>query len=287
MVLYFHKAEGGNFGDDLNAFLWPRIIPDVLSGTDGCTFIGIGSIFDRRLNTLAGTKVVFGTGVNSQGNLPDINASYDIRFVRGPISSHAMGLGSPWITDSAYALALLKWTRQVPAFDVAFMPHFLTVPYLDWPTVCEELGFRYINPQAAVEDVIGQLRSCRRLITEAMHGAIVADVFRIPWLRVDINAWQKEDFGFSTVKWLDWGLSLGVDVTPVHLDPLHQWGRRMLFNPVRLKDRFVAARNVKRALKALPTTGHFRVSREESARLAISRIESELGRLAEDYCATR
>jgi succinoglycan biosynthesis protein ExoV len=54
---------------------------------------------------------------------------------------------------------------------------------------------------------------CRsdRLITEAMHGAIVADALRVPWTAVSIGPC------FNQEKWLDWGLSVGVtpEVVPI------------------------------------------------------------------------
>ena len=29
MKLYYYKAPLGNFGDDLNPWLWPRLLPDI------------------------------------------------------------------------------------------------------------------------------------------------------------------------------------------------------------------------------------------------------------------
>lgn len=279
MRLYYYQAKGGNFGDDLNAWIWPRLLGERVQTDDGRILVGMGSILDVRLDELVGTKIVFGTGINSQARLPRLDSSYDIRFVRGPISAAALGGAHRWIADSAVAVRLLPWPEAPTRASVGFMPHFHTTRYLDWTAVCADLGLHYINPQWPPERVMGAIRGCERIITEAMHGAIVADAFRIPWLRVTINSWQKEDFDFSALKWLDWGLALGADVTPVHLEPLHQWGRRMLFNPVRLADRIRAQRKLVGELRALPRTGRFHLSDERRLRQAEAEIGREIARL--------
>jgi len=279
MLLYSFQAKGGNFGDDLNLMLWPRLLGKALGGDDGRVFVGIGSILDTRLDDIEGAKVIFGTGINSQRSLPNFGSHYDIRFVRGPISAHAIGSECPWIADSALAVRLLKWSEVKQAHDVGFMPHFLTLPYADWRRICQDLGMRFLNPQAPVEELIEQLRSCKTVITEAMHGAIIADAFRIPWLRVTINAWQKEDFDFSALKWLDWGLAIAADVTPVYLEPLHPWRRRMFVNPVRLYDRLRAEREIVKTLERLKKTAAFRLSNESLLNEAVRRISEEVGLL--------
>jgi len=165
------------------------------------------------------------------------------------------------------------------------MPHFLTIPFLDWPKVCQDLGLFYVSPCSPVETVMQELRSCKSLITEAMHGAIIADAFRIPWVRVTINAWQREDFDISSLKWLDWGLSVRADVTPVHLEPQHAWGRRMLINPVRLKDRISSQGKLIKALRKVAAEKQFYLSEEPLLKEATERIAVEIGRLKSDYAA--
>src|SRR6266850_3493890 len=99
MKLYFHHVKGGNFGDDLNQFLWQKLFGELIGNSDDDLFIGIGSIFDNRLAELKQKKIVFGTGLRCQRTLPRIDDSYDIRFLRGPVSSQALGRNDPWISD--------------------------------------------------------------------------------------------------------------------------------------------------------------------------------------------
>jgi succinoglycan biosynthesis protein ExoV len=279
MRLFYYKAEKGNFGDDLNELLWGRLLGDLLRRNDSAVFVGIGSIFDTRLDLIKERKIIFGTGIASQRRLPTIDSSYDIRFLRGPISARAVGEDDKWISDSALAVRLISWPEVEPIRDVGFMPHFLSLPFLNWPKVCKDIGLHLISPQLPAEQTIAELRSCKRIITEAMHGAIVCDAFRVPWLRVTINSWQREDFDISCLKWLDWGLSVRADVTPVHLEPLLGWGRRMLLDPARLIDRISAQRKLVKMLQNLPRTEGFRLSNETLLREATDRLRCEMDRL--------
>ena len=54
--------------------------------------------------------------------------------------------------------------------------------------------------------VIDKIRSCRLLITEAMHGAIIADTLRVPWVPLKTNK-TINDF-----KWNDWSKSMEIDL---------------------------------------------------------------------------
>jgi succinoglycan biosynthesis protein ExoV len=65
-------------------------------------------------------------------------------------------------------------------------------------------GIRYIDPLAPVPKVCAQLAGSSVVIAEAMHGAIVADAFRVPWIPAATSG------RFNRFKWQDWALSLGM-----------------------------------------------------------------------------
>ena len=52
------------------------------------------------------------------------------------------------------------------------------------------------------------------LLAEAMHGAIVADALRVPWIPLCTSA------RILNFKWLDWCASLNLDYRPSFLSPL-------------------------------------------------------------------
>ncbi len=224
MNFYAYKAPNGNFGDDLNEWLWPKVFGSVKREADPeVTLIGIGSILDERLENIPGMKIVFGAGVRSQKAIKLSAENYKICFVRGPISAATLG-GVKYITDPAILVA--DYAKRDTPVDgrVGLMPHYHSLRLARWDKLCEALGMLYLDPREACGTTLRALASCSRVICEAMHGAIVADSLGIPWARLAISSWQREGMGVSALKWLDWGLSCGVDVEPVELDAMPKFG---------------------------------------------------------------
>ena len=49
MKLYYYKSPKGNFGDDLNPWLWNRLRPELFSENSDILFVGIGTLINHRL----------------------------------------------------------------------------------------------------------------------------------------------------------------------------------------------------------------------------------------------
>ncbi len=60
-MLYYCKTPKGNFGDDLNLWLWPRLAPEVCDEQDSTLFVGIGTILSHHIPAKP-VKMVFGAG---------------------------------------------------------------------------------------------------------------------------------------------------------------------------------------------------------------------------------
>jgi succinoglycan biosynthesis protein ExoV len=95
----------------------------------------------------------------------------------------------------------------------AFMPHFESLERGNWAEACRLAGIRLIDPTRPTEEVIAEVRGARLLITEAMHGAIVADAMRTPWIAV------RTMHAVHRYKWFDWARSLEIDYRPAFLMP--------------------------------------------------------------------
>jgi len=220
MNLYYFKSDKGNFGDDLNPWLWPQLFD--INGIDKeAYFLGIGSILnnhDSHLKALKDKKkIVFGTGIRPYVNFSSFqhDPTFDIRFLRGPLSAGMTGNKFPFISDAAYALRQLKNFSTDDCekqYDVSVMPYFKSLDYFDWKEICAALGYNYISPfsENGVEHTINEIKKSRMVITEAMHGAIVADIYRVPWHRFIFSGPTTEGSMVSEFKWADWLQSVGI-----------------------------------------------------------------------------
>lgn len=225
MLLYYHRDPKGNFGDDLNPWLWGRLLPGFFHGgfphepklrdgsADGETlFVGIGTLLNRNIPERA-SKIVFGTGAG-YGPPPAVNGSWDISCVRGPLTAAMLGLDrSLAVTDPGILVRAIDIQRGPTICRMSYMPHCSSARRADWSKICEQVGIGFIDPRWPVERVLRGICSTEVLITEAMHGAIVADALRTPWLPVATRSTLE-------LKWHDWCQSLGLEYKPVRMPAL-------------------------------------------------------------------
>ncbi len=216
MKLEYYKGKIPNFGDDLNAYLWPNIFKKQFDNKiDEIPFYGIGTIIDQRIAPQK-KNIIFGTGIRNATYKYDTKL-WDIFFVRGPISSNILG-GAKYITDSAYCLKFhpkgeyfLNLTTK--KHKIGIIPHFLSLPHLNWESICNKNNAYFIDPTKNVEQIIEDIASCEQVLTEAMHGAIIADFLRVPWHRYKYYSHFYEGEVVSEIKWTDWLSSIGINDT--------------------------------------------------------------------------
>ena len=86
------RAPPNNFGDELNPWLWPRVLGPRVLGDDGPWLVGIGSLLGDVLPFPDGElKLVMGSGAG-YGTPPALDASWRIYAVRGPRTARLLGL---------------------------------------------------------------------------------------------------------------------------------------------------------------------------------------------------
>lgn len=215
MKLYYSRLDGGNFGDDLNVWLWERLFPGLFDTDNRVLFVGIGTILDSTLDN-GKTKVVFGSGVG-YGRPPHIDERWRFYFVRGPLTAKTLSIDPDLaITDAAYCVRLLAAPGVAKRYRASFMCHHASHPDVNWKGLCERAGLNFISPLAPIGEVIDAIVQSEVVIAEAMHGAIIADAFRVPWIPVRYG-YRSLDF-----KWQDWCQSLGLSYQPVDLPSILQ-----------------------------------------------------------------
>jgi succinoglycan biosynthesis protein ExoV len=196
MVVRYCKIAGGNFGDDLNALIWPRLFPDLEKLNGQVLFYGIGTLLDGRHDKTV-RKVVLGTGIG-EAHAARVDSNWDFRWVRGPQSAREFNLSSELaLGDSALLWPELQ-TQAAGQGPIGLIPHYATWDSYDWTRVASNAGMLAINPRQSPTEVIEQMRTCSRILSESLHGAICADVMGIPW-SLAILAHRFNEF-----KWKDW-----------------------------------------------------------------------------------
>lgn len=215
MKLYYYQDPHGNFGDDLNPWLWSRLLPNLLDGDESTLFVGIGTLLNHRLPD-APMKHVFGSGYG-YGELPRVDERFVFHAVRGYGTARLLGLSEKIVvTDAAVLLKTVAFERSEDVkHRIGFIPHCQSSRFFNWEAVCDELGFKYISAEWDVETVLREMTGCEILVCEAMHGAIAADTLRIPWIPVSCYDY------ISSFKWEDWLSTLHLRYAPTRITSLY------------------------------------------------------------------
>lgn len=217
MILYWCKTNPKNVGDVLNVWLWRRLIPELESLDPSGTLFGIGSILDARLNS-PGPKYILGSGARSNNH--GIRSETDLKIfsLRGPLTAKALNVPTKLAATDPASIIIRLYENKPRGSDIGIIPYFSS-SQKTWSKIAENLGYRFISPHLETEEFLSQLMRCNFVITEAMHGAILADSLRIPFFPIQANSVALEG-NTNYFKWKDWSESLNLNLSSVTLPPL-------------------------------------------------------------------
>ncbi len=282
MKLYYHKDTKGNFGDDLNPFIWRHYFPNLIDGEiyhepkirqpiapDDVLLIGIGTLLNEHIPANI-KKYIFGSGMG-YGADPSVDKSWEFICVRGPLTANKLNLDSALaITDPAILLPDVRPRTSLSEGKVGFIPHCSTADVNIWEKLSGEVGLLYISPRQDSQRFLELLWKCDWVITEAMHGAIVADAYRIPWVSVKTH---QEVLEF---KWMDWCESLKLIYRPEKLPSFWQVAEQ---ENIGLRKRFIRRIKIKQTmalLQKLRYEQNVQLSHEEIYRSKQDRLLSKV-----------
>lgn len=212
-LFYFHDPKG-NFGDDMNTWIWDDLLPGWTDWRADSHLVGIGTILNTQLDLPKGHKLVMGSGTG-YGTTPPLEPAemWDVRCVRGPRSAALLGLPEALgIVDPAMMsprlprFADLEQGAVTPSDTPIFIPHCSNDTRHDWDAICGALGMRYVTPRGDADSVIREIATAPLVVAESMHAAILADAFRTPWIATSVSG------NLNYPKWADWADSLGIDL---------------------------------------------------------------------------
>lgn len=211
MKPYHWPSHHGNFGDDLNLWLWDALLPGVREVREETLLVGVGTVLNPALLPGGVHKLVIGSGYG-YGDPPDIRdpREWDVRCVRGPKTAERLGLSpDKGIVDPAVMISDMEEFRDLPKLHKkTFVPHWESAEFGIWNAVCEPAGLTYLDPRGEAKAVIRHIAQSEMVVAESMHGAILADAFRVPWIAVTTSS-SINDF-----KWNDWAGSVGATYLP-------------------------------------------------------------------------
>jgi succinoglycan biosynthesis protein ExoV len=215
MQLVYFRGRQPNFGDDLNAVLWPRLLPRLFTGTGPDGFLGIGTLIGMKAPGCIRLHV-FSTGAGYQA-IETWRIERRIWCVRGPLTARLLGVEPDVaLTDGAIlALDVLDGSSADSSNGqtVGVVPHWESLHFPGWQEACDTAGFRLITPVDTPANVHAAIGSVSLVLTESLHGAILADAMGIPWVPFITTR------NVSALKWVDWCLSVGVTFSPVPISP--------------------------------------------------------------------
>jgi len=221
--IFYSRARFLNFGDDLNIWLWPRVVPQFFERAEDYLLIGTGTIISDKVPA-ASRRYVMGSGAGYGAVPRDLaGGSWRFMFVRGPLTAKVLDLpAEAAVTDGAMLLPQYLPPSDLlgPRTGVVFIPHWKSALQGEWAEVCQMAGVSYVSPMQPLEKVMSAIVNASLVLTESMHGAILADAYRVPWIPLRTTP-EVNDF-----KWTDWCASVGLTYRPEYIPPSGLWDQR-------------------------------------------------------------
>ncbi len=155
------------------------LLPGFFDDDPAELFLGIGSVFDAP-HAASALKLVAGAGYGGYTLPPLLDANWIIHWVRGPRTARRLGLPRQWVWAIPPCCSPTPVDAAVQL--IGFMPHFESLQHGAWAEAAAAAGVTLIDPRGDPAAILAEIGACRLLLSEAMHGVIVADAMRVPWI---------------------------------------------------------------------------------------------------------
>lgn len=174
--------DHNNFGDWITPTLLKKLVDTDCEWAEpeDADFIGVGSYLDV-LKDHPFHGYIWGTGIMNKKSYPNLSHCKVLalrgKYTQAHCKSHCQILGDPGL------LANMLVKEKVPInHDIGFIPHWNDKK----TTVRGSYKIKITNP---IETVIKDAMSCKKIVTTALHGLILADSLGLPrmWLYTDMN----------------------------------------------------------------------------------------------------
>lgn len=169
--LFWHVGTP-NFGDDINPSFFEALTgvrSRFATNRAEPHFLGMGSILDRATDQ----SLVLGSGLLQPGRQ---SAPHKVISLRGDLTRQAIKLPNDIPLGDPMVLINLLVSPQ-GGDDIGFIPHVRSLPELKRAI---PKGIRLIDVSEEPWKVVRAIGQCRAILSQSLHGLIVADAFEIP-----------------------------------------------------------------------------------------------------------
>lgn len=207
-----------NFGDELS----PRVV-EWVTGREvvwapprRADLVAVGSVLELVLERGFG-GVIWGTGLRGpvEGELAEKGRACQVVAVRGEWTRSSLGLGvSVPLGDPGLFSRVLLHAEIGQSTRPVFIPHFSAM----WSDGRDALGarFRVVRPTLPAAVVIGEVAAAPWVLSESLHGVVVAHSVGIPAVLL------RDESGSSETDWkyADYLSALGIQIPIIGLDEI-------------------------------------------------------------------
>jgi len=201
MLTHYLSWHAKNFGDRLNDYIFQGLTPlafrvPVLKNLPDGTALGVGTLLNYKMLS---DCTILGSGTNGE-QVPGIDLNYS--FVRGRLTAEKLKLPKKYsVGDTAFGVrGYFESLAGQQIHEIGIIPHYRNLPVIE--------DDRVIRVDMPYAQFIKRVSQCKIILTEAMHGAILADCLRIPWAPVSIDS---ERYPISRFKWNDFASVLDIE----------------------------------------------------------------------------
>ena len=206
-----------NWGDEINFFFLQNIFKGKVVDyhhTGNENYLMIGSILNDRF--MDGETVVWGSGIQTaKEKLTRIPKK--VCAVRGPVTHEYLtknGVKCPKVYgDPAMLIPYCYYPVLPKKYEIGFIPHWSSLSSKETADFCKDKRVHLIKISDYLnwKTFINEILSCKYIVSESLHGLIMAEAYGIPNLWVDVTL-----KGVYDVKFQDFYLSIGKsNVTPL------------------------------------------------------------------------
>ena len=206
------KLLPNNWGDELNFNFLGSIfdVDFVLDNKKDCydNYCLIGSILNNRY--VDNNTIIWGSGIQDETIVLERKPK-KVLAVRGPLTRKFLmdqGINCPEVYgDPSVLLPYFYYPNVTKKYEIGLIPHWesLNSKLVEKLSQDERVHLIKMKGYGSWTDLIDEILSCKYIVSESLHGLIMAESYGIPnlWCNITLNKYE--------VKFHDYFLSIGLD----------------------------------------------------------------------------